>query len=117
MAAALLRLLQRPPRVTASGAVLTVRGRLRVHSVRTDLLVSVRAGAGRLVLKDLLGGRVRLDPRVLARTPLLWHHIDAGARRSRTEGFLRNGTRELQLLADHIDGDGARGVFEVSGLT
>ncbi|MQY11523.1 hypothetical protein SRB5_16420 [Streptomyces sp. RB5] len=115
----LLYTLVRPPRVSVSGTVLTVRGLLRERSVRLDLLVSVRSRSrrgSRLVLEDLHGGRVRLAPRVLAGTPLLWHSLDAGVRRARTEGFLRNGTRELQFLADHIDGERARKVFEASGM-
>ncbi|WP_419994751.1 hypothetical protein [Streptomyces boninensis] len=112
--------LVRPPRIEAQGGLLTVRGLLREQRVRTDQLITIRARSGmgsRLVLEDLMGGRVTLDPRQLAASPLLWHHLDTGVRRSRERGFLRGGTRELQALADHIDGGGARKVFEASGLT
>ncbi|MFF4949962.1 hypothetical protein ACWC2K_01455 [Streptomyces chattanoogensis] len=108
-----------PPRVTAGEHRLVCRGLLRTHRVRTDLLVVVRRSDGmapRLVLRDALGGRVELDPKVLTANPLLWHHLDQGVRRSRSRGLLRCGAAPLQALADRIDGEGARAVFEASGL-
>ncbi|MFI9046382.1 hypothetical protein [Streptomyces sp. NPDC053427] len=108
-----------PPRVTYGDGVLASRGLVSTRRVRTDLLVLVRHSAGtapRLVLRDALGGRVELDPEVLTANPLLWHHLDQGVRRSRARGLLRCGAVPLQALGDRIDGEGARGVFEASGL-
>ncbi len=108
-----------PPRVTAGEHWLASRGPVRTRTVRTDLLVLVRRDDGvapRLVLRDALGGRVELDPKVLTANPLLWHRLERGARRSRERGWLRCGAVPMQALADRIDHDGARAVFEASGL-
>ncbi|UQA95497.1 hypothetical protein [Streptomyces halobius] len=108
-----------PSRVTADEHWLASRGLLRTRRVRTDLLVLVRRGDGvapRLVLRDAVGGRVELDPKVLTANPVLWHRLDQGVRRSRGRGLLRCGAAPLQALADRIDHDGARAVFEASGL-
>ncbi|MEV7378257.1 hypothetical protein [Streptomyces lydicus] len=108
-----------PPRVTAGEHWLASRGLVRTRRVHTDLLVAVRGEGGpapRLVLRDALGGRVVLDPAVLTANPVLWHRLDQGVRRSRERGVLRCGAAPLRTLADRIDGDGARAVFEASGL-
>lgn len=92
---------------------------MRTRTVHTDLLVLVRHSDGmapRLVLRDALGGRVELDPKVLTANPLLWHRLEQGVRRSRERGLLRCGAAPLQALAERIDHDGARAVFEASGL-
>ncbi|MFI9200486.1 hypothetical protein [Streptomyces sp. NPDC053048] len=109
----------RPVRVTAGADWLAARGLLREHRVRTDLLTQVRRADGiapRLVLRDVGGNRVELDPRVLAANPLLWHHLETGARRARERGLLREGAVPLAALADRIDGEGARAVLRASGL-
>lgn len=85
----------------------------------TDALVSVRrdgAIATRLVLRDAYGGSVALDPEILVANPLLWHRLDAGARRSRERGTLRYGVSTLWQLGERIDGGTARDVFRASGL-
>ncbi|MEU1824402.1 hypothetical protein ABZ502_18495 [Streptomyces abikoensis] len=108
-----------PPRVTAGANWLAVRGLLREHRVRTDLLTSVRRSDGmspRLVLRDVAGNRVEFDPKVLAANPLLWHHLDTGARRARESGLLREGAMPLGALADRIDGEGARTLLRSAGL-
>ncbi|MGW1201134.1 hypothetical protein ACWD4B_35635, partial [Streptomyces sp. NPDC002536] len=72
----------RPARITAGDGWLAARGLLREHRVRTDLLTQVRRADGvapRLVLRDVTGGRVEVDPRVLAANPLLWHRLDTGS--------------------------------------
>jgi hypothetical protein len=96
--------------------------------VRTDALLVVELYgqvAQRLVLWDAYGGRLDLNPRVLAANPLLWHLLDTGARRSRERGTLRSGTdvlRELGMGAPpsgswgRIDGETARAVLGTSGL-
>ncbi|MFG2889182.1 hypothetical protein [Streptomyces sp. NPDC048248] len=108
-----------PPRVSAGEHWLASRGLVRTCVVRTDLLVLVRHSDGmspRLVLRDALGGRVELDPEVLTANPLLWHHLEQGVRLSRARGVLRCGAAPLRELAERIDHDGARAVFEASGL-
>ncbi|WP_234345197.1 MULTISPECIES: hypothetical protein [Streptomyces] len=108
-----------PVRVTAGANWLAVRGLLCEHRVRTDLLVLVHRSDGmapRLVLRDITGSRVELDPKALTGNPVLWHLLDTGARLSRERGLLRSGGEVLRALGERIDGDGARGVFEASGL-
>ncbi|MEU2787422.1 hypothetical protein [Streptomyces sp. NPDC007100] len=108
-----------PARVTAGAGWLAVRGLLRERRVRTDLLVLVLRSDGmapRLVLRDLTGGRVELDPKVLTANPALWHLLDTGARLSRERGLLRSGGEALRALGEHVDRDGARRIFEASGL-
>jgi hypothetical protein len=108
-----------PPRVTAGEGWLAVRGLVRKRRVRTDALVEVRQHEGisaHLLLRDADGRWVELDPRVLAANPLLWHAVDAGARRSRERGTLRSGAGVLQRLSERIDGAEAQAVFRASGL-
>jgi hypothetical protein len=109
----------RPPRVTAGDGWLAVRGLLRERRVRTDALVAVcRHGSvtTRLILRDVYGGYAELDPDVLIANPLLWHRLDAGARRSRERGTLRQGTTVLRELGERIDDGTARAVLKASGL-
>ncbi|UNO44184.1 hypothetical protein KGS77_24500 [Streptomyces sp. MST-110588] len=108
-----------PARVTAGPGWLACRGLLRERRVRTDLLVLVHRSDGvapRIVLRDALGGRVELDPKVLTANPLLWHQLDTGARHSRASGLLRSGAAPLTTLAQHVDRTGAREIFRASGL-
>ncbi|MEU6846566.1 hypothetical protein ABZ930_32340 [Streptomyces sp. NPDC046716] len=116
---ALLALVLLPARISASADRLTARGLWREHTVRTDRLVSVRCVDGvahRLVLRDELGGRVEIDPRVLVANPALWRLLDDAARVSARRGLLRCGGTALRRLARRIDGELAGAVFQVSGL-
>lgn len=109
----------RPPRVSAGDGWLAVRGFVRERRVCTDALVAVRrdgAIATRLVLRDAYGGSVAFDPEILVANPLLWHRLDAGARRSRERGTLRQGETALRQLGGRIDGETARDVLRASGL-
>ncbi|MEU2513118.1 hypothetical protein [Streptomyces syringium] len=108
---ATLVLVLRPARITAGDGWLASRGLLRERRVRTDLLTRVRREDGmtpRLVLRDVMGGRVELDPKVLVDNPLLWHQLDAGARLAHQRGVLLEGAGVLTALAERIDGEGAR---------
>ncbi|MEV0114511.1 hypothetical protein AB0H77_14855 [Streptomyces sp. NPDC050844] len=116
---ALLYVILHPVRVTAGPGWLAVRGLLRGRHVCTGLLTAVRHEPGvaaRLVLSDSLGNRVELDPKVLAENPLLLHRLDAGARDAKQRGLLRTGAEVLGGLSARLDAEGARGVFEASGL-
>ncbi|MFF8956112.1 hypothetical protein [Streptomyces sp. NPDC014894] len=118
LAAALFAVLY-PPRVTAGHDWLSVRGLLGERRVSTDLLTQVARRGGvaqRIVLRDVRGRRVEVDPMTLAANPLLWHELDRGARKARDRGLLRSGSAVLRSLSDRIESDTARGVFEVSGL-
>ncbi|MFE0516706.1 hypothetical protein [Streptomyces sp. NPDC058964] len=109
-----------PRRVTAGRGWLTVRGPLRRHTVHTDALTAVRQYgdiSSRLVLRDTLGHRVEIDPRVLLANPLLWHELDRGARRSTERGTLREGAEMLERLGREIDDSTARAVLRASGLS
>ncbi|GGZ28165.1 hypothetical protein GCM10010387_21970 [Streptomyces inusitatus] len=108
-----------PPRVTAGHHWLCVRGLLGERRVSTDLLTQVARRGGvaqRIVLKDVRGRRVEVDPVTLAANPLLWLELERGARKARDRGLLRNGSGVLRSLSDRIESDAARGVFEASGL-
>ncbi|WP_326653245.1 MULTISPECIES: hypothetical protein [unclassified Streptomyces] len=108
-----------PARVTAGEGWLASRSLLLERRVRTDCLVAVRWSDGvaqRLVLRDLYGGRVELDPRVLVTNPQLWRLLDAGARTSLGRGTLLCGATALRQLSQRIDGETAHSVFKVSGL-
>lgn len=103
-----------PRHVTAGDGWLAVRGPLGEHRVDTTRLVSVRSAHGtepRLVLRDASGSRAEFDPRVLADNPLLWHRLDAGARRARAAGLLVEGVPVLRELAETIDGGVAREIL------
>ncbi|WP_231981607.1 hypothetical protein [Streptomyces malaysiensis] len=109
----------RPPRVTAGGGRLTVRGFVRIRRVRIDALAGVWLDgriATRLILWDVHGRRVALDLRALAADPVLWHELETGARRSLERGTLRHGTEILRLLGRDLDDTAARGILGASGL-
>jgi hypothetical protein len=117
--AVLLFLILFPPRVTAGEGWLASRGLLGERRIRTDLLVSVRCLDGvsqRLVLRDVFGDRVEIDPRVLVNNPDLWHHLDEDAHRSAASGSLACGQTALRRISERIDRVTARTVFKVSGL-
>ncbi|MFJ9709975.1 hypothetical protein [Streptomyces sp. NPDC101234] len=119
LSAAILSMLL-PARVTAGPGWLTVHGPLRRRTVRTDRLVYVgRYGdvSTHLVLRDLAGNRLELDPYVLHANPLLWHELDTGVRRSLERGTLRRGAEVLARLGHEIDDTNARAVLEASGLS
>ncbi|MEU3991204.1 hypothetical protein AB0F24_23010 [Streptomyces platensis] len=108
-----------PSRVTAGDGWLAVQGLMGERRVRTDALVSVRRYGGiaaHLFLRDAHGRWLELDLHVLEANPLIWHLLDAGARRSLERGTLRHGTQVLAELADRIDGLEARAVLKASGL-
>ncbi|MFI1012860.1 hypothetical protein [Streptomyces sp. NPDC020965] len=108
-----------PPRVTVGHNWISVRGLLRERRVSTDLLTQVARRGGvaqRIVLRDVRGGRVEVDPTTLIDNPLIWHEVDRGARRARECGLLRTGSAVLDGLSERIESDTVRGVFEASGL-
>ncbi|WKK22060.1 hypothetical protein QZH56_25060 [Streptomyces olivoreticuli] len=116
---ALLLAVLMPQRVTAGEGWLATRGLLRERRVRTDLLTQVRRSDGitpRLILRDAGGARVELDPAVLVDNPLLWHHLDTGARRARTVGLLREGATPLACVARRVDDEVARELLREAGL-
>ncbi|MFD4232167.1 hypothetical protein [Streptomyces sp. NPDC058545] len=104
--AVLLLVVLVPPRVTAGEGWLASRSLLRRRRVRTDSLVAVRWSDGvslRLVLRDLDGARVEVDPRVLIANPHLWQLVDAGACSSLGRGTLLCGATALRQLSERID--------------
>ncbi|MFJ9869957.1 hypothetical protein [Streptomyces sp. NPDC101165] len=111
----------RPPAAAAGRAGpgrLAVRTPWRRLVVHTDALAAVRQYDGvssHLVLRDVQGHRVQLDPRILAANPLLWHELDTGVRRSLERGTLHHGAHVLARLGRHID-DEAQQVLRASGL-
>ncbi|MGW0885104.1 hypothetical protein [Streptomyces sp. NPDC002671] len=117
--ALLLFLLLCPARVSAGQDWLSARRLLRERRVRTDLLVSVRCLGGvsqRLLLRDVFGTRVELDPEVLVRNPRLWHRLEEGARKSAADGLLLCGQTAVRRLSARVDRETAQAVFKVSGL-
>ncbi|MDG4857330.1 hypothetical protein P8605_04025 [Streptomyces sp. T-3] len=117
--ALLLFAVLRPPLVTAGDGWLASHGMLRTRRVRTDCLVSVRRLDGvaqRLVLRDLYGVRIELDPKVLTANPDLWHRLEQDARTSTERGLLTCGATALRQLSRRIDSDTAHLLFKVSGL-
>jgi hypothetical protein len=108
-----------PRRVCAGEGWLASRGLLRTRRVRTDLLVSVRCVDGvsqRVVLRDMFGGRVEIDPRVLVDNPDLWHRLDEDARKSMALGSLLCGQTALRRVRERVDRETALTVFAVSGM-
>ncbi|MGW9433472.1 hypothetical protein ACWHA1_36845 [Streptomyces decoyicus] len=108
-----------PPRVSAGEGCLAARGFTGERRVCTDALVSLRRYGGiaaHLVLRDAHGQWLELDLHVLQAIPLIWHLLDAGARRSLENGTLRHGSQVLQELADRIDGQAAHAVLTASGV-
>ncbi|MCX4803300.1 hypothetical protein OG594_16855 [Streptomyces sp. NBC_01214] len=117
--AALFFVILLPPKVIARPGLLIVRGLLVEHSVRTDSLVSVHwfdGVAQRMVLRDVDGSGVEIDPTVLARNPALWRRLDADTVTSLQRGTLACGVTALHQLAERIDRETAHTVFKVSGL-
>lgn len=110
-----------PPRITAGRGWLMMRGPLRRRVVRTDALVSVHLYAdgvtAQLALRDAYGRRLQLDSRTLTASPLLWHELDRGLRRSLEHGTLIHGEDVLQRLGDQIDGRTAEAILRASGLS
>ncbi|MFC8246933.1 hypothetical protein [Streptomyces chartreusis] len=116
---ALLLVVMVPARVSAGEGWIASHGVLSRTSVRTDRLVTVEwAGcvSSRLLLRDAAGRRIEVAASVLAANPLLWHLLEEGVRRSRMRGTLRSGDGDLRRLAELIDTDTVRGVFQASGL-
>lgn len=113
-----------PPKVTAGQKssdplLLVSRGLLSERRVRVNRLVSVSWADGvaqRLVLRDVDGGRVELDPRVLIADPPLWLLLEEGARTSRADGLLLCGAHVVRELSTRLEEEMARNVFTVSGL-
>lgn len=108
-----------PPRVSARPGLLSTRGLLVEHSVRTDSLVSVQWSDGvaaRLILRDAEGGRVEIDATVLVRNPAMWRRLDRDARTSIRRGTPQYGATALCRLTARIDRETAQTVFKVSGL-
>ncbi|MEU6769829.1 hypothetical protein [Streptomyces sp. NPDC046759] len=109
-----------PQRVSAGPGWLAARTFLRRRIVRTDALATVRQYDGvssHLVLRDVHGHRLELDPRVLAANPLIWHELDTGVRRSAERGTLRHGTDVLVRLGHRIDDETTQAVLRASGLS
>jgi hypothetical protein len=108
-----------PAQVVAGEGWLTVRSLLRTRRVRTDALAAVwLVGdlSACLVLRDVHGGRVELDPEVVVADPLLWHLLETGVHRSQERGSLRTGRRVLAGLGERVDGE-AGAILRASGLT
>ncbi|MBB3078854.1 hypothetical protein [Streptomyces violarus] len=109
-----------PPQVSAGPGWLAVRTPWRRLVVRTDALTAVRQYDGvssHLVLRDVHGHRLELDPRILTANPLLWHELDTGVRRSLERGTLRHGADVLERLGHRIDDETGHAVFRASGLS
>ncbi|WP_392895455.1 hypothetical protein [Streptomyces sp. LN699] len=108
-----------PLRVSTGPGVLSARGLLMGHTVRTDSLVSIRWADGvaqRMVLRDTEGSVVEIDPTVLVRNPAMWHRFDEDARTSIRRDTLLCGATALRQMAARIDREAARTVFKISGL-
>ncbi|WP_371614020.1 hypothetical protein [Streptomyces sp. NBC_00454] len=108
-----------PARVSVGPGLLSARGMLVEHTVRTDSLVSVRWSDGvaqRMVLRDTEGNQVEIDPTVLVRNPAMWHRFDTDARASIRHGTLRYGVIALCELTERINRETALTVFRASGL-
>jgi hypothetical protein len=117
--AVLLLVVLYPARVRAGEGWLSARGLLRERRVRTDRLVSVRCLDGvsqRLLLRDELGGQVKIDPYVLVHNPDLWHRVSEDSRRSLASGSLTCGATALRRIAERVERETAETVFKVSGL-
>ncbi|MDF3299661.1 hypothetical protein [Streptomyces tropicalis] len=117
--AVLLFLVLCPVRVSAGEGWLATRRLVGGQRVRTDLLVSVRCLGGvsqRLVLRDVFGARVEIDPQVLLDNPDLWYRVAEDARASAAAGSLLCGGTALARLAERVDREQARTVFRVSGM-
>ncbi len=108
-----------PTRVSAAPGLLTTRGLLRRRRVRTDRLAAIAWRDGleqRLVLTDVQGNRVEVDPRVLAANPPLWYRVGQDIDTSVSRGTLAEGLVPLRQLARLIDRETAHAVFKASAL-
>lgn len=108
-----------PLRVSTGPGVLSARGLLTGHMVRTDSLVSIRWSDGvaqRMILRNTKGNVVEIDPTVLFRNPAMWRRFDEDTRISIRRGTLLCGATALRQLAARIDRESARTVFKLSGL-
>ncbi|WP_405875009.1 hypothetical protein [Streptomyces sp. NBC_00005] len=117
--AVLLFLVLCPDRVSVGEGRLTSRRLLRTRTIRTDLLVSVRCLDGitqRLVLRDVFGERVAIDPQLLVDNPDLWQRLHKDARRSLALGTLLCGATALDRVAERVERETAQTVFKVSDL-
>lgn len=117
--AALVFVILLPLRVSTGPSVLSARGLLLGHTVRTDSLVSIRWADGvaqRMTLRDTEGSVVEIDPTVLIRNPAMWRRFDDDTRTSIRRGTLLCGATALQQLAARIGRETARTVLKVSGL-
>lgn len=117
--AAMLLYMLLPPRVTAGRGWLAVRGLWGERLIRTDALVSVECSgriAEYLVLRDAYGEWASIDLRTITGSPLLWHRLDADARRAAELGWLPEGNSALRELSDRIDATAAQAVFRASQL-
>ncbi|MCX4695859.1 hypothetical protein [Streptomyces sp. NBC_01408] len=117
--AALLFVILLPSRVSVGPGLLSARGLLVEHTVRTDFLVSVRWSDGvaqRMILRDTEGSQAEIDPTVLVRNPAMWRRLDMDTRTSIQRGTLLCGATALRQLAERIDRETAHTVFKVSGL-
>ncbi|GGZ83100.1 hypothetical protein ACFOOM_22990 [Streptomyces echinoruber] len=109
-----------PPRVSAGPGWLAVRTPWRRRVVHTDVVTTVRQYEGvssHLVLQDVHGHRLELDPRTLEANPLLWHELDTGVHRALEHGTLRHGTDVLDRLGHRIDDETTLAVLRASGLS
>ncbi|MFF4099468.1 hypothetical protein [Streptomyces sp. NPDC001903] len=108
-----------PTRVRATPGTLMTRGLLRRRRVRTDRLVSVAWHDGvaqRLVLEDLDGNRLEVDPRVFAANPALWHLFHQGVGVSLSLGTLTEGSAPVRRLSRLMDRQTVTTVFKLSGM-
>ncbi|MFJ4790889.1 hypothetical protein [Streptomyces sp. NPDC088794] len=108
-----------PPRVAAVDNSHVARGLFIRRRMCTARLVAVRMVDGvtqRLVLSDASGGRLELNPRVQVANPLLWHHLEQGARHSLEQGTLLYGMPVVESMARRIDGEACRGILRASDL-
>ncbi|MFJ9559394.1 hypothetical protein ACIRQQ_05045 [Streptomyces fuscichromogenes] len=109
-----------PPWVTAGPGWLAVRTPCRRQVIHTDTLTAVRQYDGvssHLVLRDVHGHRLELDPRTFAANPLLWHELDTGVRRSLRRGTLRQGADVVERMGHRIDDETVQAVLRASGLS
>ncbi|WP_369226095.1 hypothetical protein AB5J52_35270 [Streptomyces sp. R39] len=109
-----------PPRVTAGPGWLAVRTPWRRRVIHTGALTAVRQYDGvssHLVLRDVHGHRLELDPRTFTRNPLLWHELDTGVHRSLERGTLRQGADIIQRIGHRIDDETVQAVLRASGLS
>ncbi|MFF7135436.1 hypothetical protein ACFZBZ_24135 [Streptomyces sp. NPDC008196] len=108
-----------PARVTTGTGWLEVRGPWHRRTVRTDALTAVWLYddvSSCLVLRDVYGHRLELDPRVLTTNPLIWHDLDTGVRRSVERGTLLRGEDVLERLGRRIDEETVGAALRASGL-